>query len=124
MKIIAVDDEPLVLKLISLILQKVGLSVDCYESGTIALEAFRSAYASEDAFKLAIVDLTLVDVLGEELIQRLRDIDPTVKVVIISGLDEGYVEEHAQAIGEGCVKLVKPFTPDQLQQIVNELLDL
>lgn len=95
-QILIVDDHPIVrLGLKQMIAQAPGLSVSC-EAAT-AQEAIRLVHNSK--IDLAIVDLSLGEVSGLELIRQLRQLAPTLPVLALSMHDEALFAERALKAG-------------------------
>lgn len=94
--ILVVDDHPIVrLGLRQIIAQAPGLSV-CCEAAT-AEDAIRLVRGTK--VDLAIVDLSLGDVSGLELIRQLRELVPTLPVLTLSMHDEDLFAERALKAG-------------------------
>ncbi len=79
--ILAIDDEPDVLLLISKYLTKHG-----YEVATAATGNEGVRIAKEGAFRLIILDLVLPDVDGSDALETLRAAQPNVPVLVLSGI--------------------------------------
>ncbi len=89
---------------------------------TTAANAMRARDAMENAkFDIAILDIRLPDGSGLDLLQALKDDDPDIGVILITGYSE--VESAVQAIELGADDfLKKPFEPSELEVRVKELL--
>jgi DNA-binding NtrC family response regulator len=111
-KILIVDDEPTLLKLLTRFLERQGHEVTACDSASAALHAFRSRPSE---FALAISDLTLSDLKGEDLIAQLRQLQPGLPALIASGYP---YEPQLPGVGF----LQKPFLPQALAQAIEKLL--
>lgn len=101
-----VDDEPDMCWLLEHLLVREAYSVKKASSGSEALE-----FMDSHKFGLAFVDLKLDDMEGLELARRLKCVDPTLKIVMVSGFcykDDPTVQE-ALAEGLVCDFIPKPF---------------
>ena len=79
-------------------------------------------YLDNQEFDLIITDNWLPDGSGLEICRKIRAANPTVPIVFASGV--GQKSEIEKAIDAGANKyLVKPYEPDNLQQIVKELIE-
>jgi PAS domain S-box-containing protein len=117
--IMLVEDDESVRNLSRLVLQERGYTVLAAESGAKALETFGPLATAID---LVVTDVIMPQMNGAELVTRLQEMHPEVKVLYVSG----YTEEatiHRGALLEGVDFLQKPFTPEALARKVREVLD-
>jgi len=110
--LLIVDDEPTLLDLLSRYLGRLGYQVETCGDATAALARFQ---AEPDRFSMAITDLSLPSLNGEELIERMRQIRPGLPAIITSGYP--YVPR-----GAGIGFLQKPFLPQMLVEAVEKAL--
>jgi CheY-like chemotaxis protein len=110
-----VDDDPVVRRALARQLELLGFIVTEVDSGERALELFRSAPAR---FRVAVVDRTMPGLSGDRLIERLHDIQPALRVVLVSG----YSAMGPVAPDERVAFLAKPMTVDDLRQVAAKLL--
>ena len=113
--ILLVDDEASLVRLMKKYLERVGFNVDTAESGAEAWEKFERAGQS---YALVIVDLTLPDIEGRELLRRMAVAKPELAAVVCSGSP---VDPADQILGRFRY-LQKPFLPKMLAQVVNDAL--
>jgi CheY-like chemotaxis protein len=113
--ILVVDDDPNIVHTLKLILEGSGYSVD---SAPNAMEALRKAKRLH--FDLVIVDMNLPDTLGDELVQRLYEMNDKIKVIMITGYSS-YKEKLEKSDIEMDV-LTKPLSPDKLLAIIGKKL--
>ncbi|MHB8839236.1 MAG: response regulator [Gemmatimonadaceae bacterium] len=112
-----VDDDASVLFASKRILVKHGYTVLEAPSGEEALQIAR-----ENALKIDVVltDVRMPGMDGPSLAHRLRELQPTVRVVYMSGYTDGRLEQELPAPGR--VFLHKPFTIEQLTRTVADLI--
>ncbi len=79
-RILVVDDETQVSKVIAEIISRRGMEVRIADNGYDALEI-----AESEPCSLAIVDLKMPGLSGIETIQRLRKIDPDMEMIVLTG---------------------------------------
>ena len=69
------------------------------------------------------LDIVMPDTDGLYALQRIRELDPEAKVVMVSAVDQ--TKSIADAIRRGAQDFIpKPFLPDQVQATLNDCLDL
>jgi DNA-binding NtrC family response regulator len=110
--LLIVDDEPNLLDLVSRYLGRLGYQVETCGDAQNALALFQ---AGPDRFSLAITDLSLPSMNGEELIERMRQLRPGLPAIITSGYP--YVPRAA-----GIGFLQKPFLSQMLADAVEKAL--
>jgi PAS domain S-box-containing protein len=117
--ILLVDDEEMVRDLGSEILQKHGYHVLLAADGEKALEMWQEKKKRID---LILLDLVMPNLGGPATLARLREMDPSVKVLICSGYRSK--EEELKTLKMADVPLImKPFRPEDLAARVREVLD-
>ncbi|MBI3157384.1 MAG: response regulator transcription factor [Burkholderiales bacterium] len=82
MKVLLVDDHPLILAALERVIQ--GIGDDVTVVGVATAEAARQALREDDSFDLVLLDLALGEVDGFEVLAELRATWPAVPVVIVS----------------------------------------
>jgi signal transduction histidine kinase/FixJ family two-component response regulator len=119
--ILLVDDEPMVRDLGTEILRGYGYQVIEASDGVEALEIFNHKRAEID---LVILDLLMPKLSGKETLERLRQLDSTLKILICSGY--GSREPDSKLLdGDRQTPLVhKPFKPEELVYAVRKMLDI
>jgi CheY-like chemotaxis protein len=112
--ILVVDDETSLLQLVTMILGQAGHTVLSASSGVEALMVFAS-YPHK--FDLILSDVLMPGMTGIELVRRIRALDPSVKVLLMSG----FVPEGVEVPGD--LRLFKkPFAPADLLATVKQEL--
>ena len=90
-----------------------GYTVFLAEDGIRAIDLFRS---SREAIDLVVLDLTMPQRSGMEVLREIRKIDPGMRVILSSGLSP--VEPVP-----GTTFLPKPYRADMLVKAVRSALD-
>lgn len=119
--ILAVDDSATVRAVINKTLQMAGVEVDHFYQAAHGQEAL--AIVEENWVDLIFTDINMPVMGGIELIERLASdgMLKTIPVVIIS--TEGSATRIEQLKAKGvCAYLRKPFAPEQLRSVVENLL--
>ena len=116
--ILVVDDEPMALELLHSVLTDAGYKVALAQSGFECLDLVRRNGSSYD---LVLTDLSMPLMDGEETFQRLRQIAPAAKVVLMAGfVDSGRLEKMMSNGLSGFVG--KPFAPVEILAVVTSVL--
>lgn len=115
-RILIVDDELPVTQVLSLGLKHLGYQVEIAMSGAEAFEKYSKS------FDLVILDMLMPSVSGEEVFAKLRDLNPQLKALLISGFTSE--ESIRGTLAQGALDFIqKPFTIEELSQKVRECLD-
>lgn len=112
LSILAVDDEPMLLKTYIRTLSRAGHSCQTAESGKDALEKYPSVKPD-----IVLSDFHMPSMNGLELVRELKKIDPAVKMVIVSG--EITAKQGDECLDEG-VKMVL-YKPVDLRLLVGTI---
>ena len=112
MKILAVDDEPYVLDLIEVILKMDGHELTLARNGREGLQMFKAGM-----FDIVITDLNMPEVSGVEMAKSIKDIDPKVKILLMSGDGE---QDCGHPAGIDLV-LSKPLRINSLKDVLAKL---
>ena len=116
--ILLVEDEEAVRALATRILVREGYTVLAASRGDEAVSLFAR---HQREVILLVSDLVLPGLGGIEIAQRLREMRPALKVLLMSGYTDRDVGTIAGE-SEGMAFMQKPFTPDVLTRRVSELL--
>ncbi len=107
-RILVVDDEPQIVRLYSLTLEREGYRVRGLTGGQAALAVLRV-----ETFDLLLIDLRMPDLDGLTVLHQAREIDPNLAVVVITGY--AVPDPLIQALRAGVQGfLFKPFGPEEL----------
>jgi DNA-binding NarL/FixJ family response regulator len=85
MKVLVIDDHPLILSALQNIIQ--GMGSDVGVVGVAGARAARDALAADDSFDLVLLDLRLGDADGFDVLVELRNGWPAIPVVVVSASD-------------------------------------
>ena len=116
--VLVIDDEAAVNNNIRKILAKKGYSVDQAMNKEEALKKIEAK-----AYRLALLDLKIPGVQGLELLEAIREKSPETLVIIITGYAS--IETAVESARLGAVAyLPKPFTPDEIRQVTENVIRL
>ncbi len=114
--ILIVDDDIVVRDSLGKWFESEGFDVSIAPGAAAALEML-----SGRRFDLALVDIKMPGVDGIELQAKLREIDPSMPVIIMTGFAS--VETAVKALKNGAYDYItKPFDPDELVHLVNKAI--
>lgn len=72
-------------------------------------------------YDLMLLDLRLPGMSGIELMEQMREMDITVKTIVISA--HGTIDSAVKLLKAGALDFIeKPFSPDEIRQIVDKYL--
>ena len=108
-RVLVVDDEERVRKLLTRLLQEEGHRVRAASSGREALEALEG-----EAYDLVLTDLTMPGMSGMDLLSEIREKWPEMSVILITAF--GTVESAVEAMHKGAFHYItKPFKLDEVR---------
>ena len=115
-RIMVVDDEKLVRWSISNGLEKDSHEVFCVENGEDALEK-----AAEMTFDLVITDFRMPGMNGAELLERIKQLSPETKIVMLTAYSAELDRKTAMELG-AYEYVEKPFVVDEIRDLVQTVL--
>ncbi|MBE0596662.1 MAG: sigma-54-dependent Fis family transcriptional regulator [Desulfuromonadales bacterium] len=116
-KILVVDDEHLIRWSLEQNLKKQGYEVCTAGSGEDALKLVR-----EEAPELVLLDIQLPGINGLEVLEKIKEIDDEIIVIMITAL--GVLETAVKAMRMGAYDYInKPFNLDELAIVIRKALE-
>ena len=117
--LLLVDDEDIIIDVGEQMLKTLGYEVLVARGGNEAIEIYTN---NRDKVDMVILDMIMPDMGGGETYDRLKEINPDIKVLLSSGYS---INEKANGIlGRGCNGFIeKPFDLRQLTKKIREILD-
>ncbi len=117
-KILIIDDDPVILEIISEILKRNGYEVSVATTGTSGIKKI-----DRDFYDLVLTDLQMPDVGGMEILEYTVSRSPEVMCIILTGY--GTIQSSVEAIKKGAFDYItKPITSDELLAVVEKALKL
>jgi two-component system response regulator PilR (NtrC family) len=117
-KILIIDDEDSIREYLSMMLEREGYEVHSSENGKKALKL-----SSQESFDVVITDIQLPGMSGLDILGSMRESDPSVPVIIITG--HASQESAIEALNIGAFYyLLKPVSNEELKQVVRNALEL
>lgn len=115
-RILVVDDDESVRKVLSLILEEEGYVVDTAENGKEAIEKSESKF-----YNLALIDIRLPDMEGTKLLTAMKETTPKMAKIIITGYPT--LKNAIETVNKGAdAYILKPFNMDNVLETIKEQL--
>jgi PAS domain S-box-containing protein len=118
-RILVVDDEPAVAKMVTMMLERLRYQVTGLSSSIEALAVFK---ANPDQFDLVITDLTMPNLPGQKLAAELTRIRPGIPIILCTGYS-GEISDAKTARTGIQATIMKPIDKSELATTVRALLD-
>jgi excisionase family DNA binding protein len=115
-RILVVDDEELVQDLMRDILSRHGYQADSARTGKEALDAIQKS-----SYDLMFLDIKLPDFDGDKIYEKVIETQPSLHVVIITGLADAQIFDKILTLGPVTV-LRKPLKVEQVLRLADLLL--
>jgi PAS domain S-box-containing protein len=94
LRILAVDDDPIILKSLADMFERDGHFVEVADGGRRGIEAFRAAEARGEPFEVVITDLGMPYVDGKVVAEAVKAIRPQTSVVLLTGWGHRLLTEN------------------------------
>jgi len=116
-RIIVIEDNKTMREGVVESLRREGYAISAYENGPQALKEFQFKPAV-----LAIIDLKMEPMNGIQILEKIKEQNPTTEVLMISAY--GTVEDAVKAMKLGAIDfLTKPFSPEELRIRVKKIIE-
>ncbi|MGC8908428.1 MAG: sigma-54-dependent transcriptional regulator [Desulfomonilaceae bacterium] len=117
-RLLVVDDEPSMREFLEIMLSQEGYDVASAASGEEAIDLFKSAEPA-----LVLTDVKMPGMSGLDLIKRIRRLNSTVPVIVITAFASA--EDALRAVREGAYDYIsKPFQLDDLRIVIRNALEV
>lgn len=115
--ILIVDDEKNIRLTLSQALESSGWETDTAANGEEALLKLK-----EREFRLILLDLKMPGMDGMEVLRRVSEIRPEIRVIMMTAY--GTIDSAVEAMKLGaCDFIQKPFVPDEIRDLVSRVMD-
>jgi len=113
-KILVIDDDPVLVKLVSEMLGILGYEpVSC----TSSADGFRTFCAAPDDFDLVITDMSMPVMNGDILASKIKTIRKNIPIILCTGFNENISEKQAKEKGI-CEIVIKPVNMKTLSDVI------
>lgn len=117
LKVMLLDDEPIVGKRLKPALTKIGCEVEVFEDSREALERI-----DQTDFDIVITDIRMDEIDGIEILEHVQQKSPRTRVIMITGY--AMMSLAKKAMEKGAFDFIaKPFKPDDLRRVVAKAAD-
>jgi PAS domain S-box-containing protein len=118
-KILILDDERSIARVLSNMLGKLGYRTEWVDDGRKVLEEYRRARDCGEPYDLLIMDMTIPGGMGgKEAMEKLREIDPAIRAV----MSTGYSNLTDYGSHGFCGILAKPYTLAELSSVMENAM--
>jgi DNA-binding NtrC family response regulator len=115
-RILVVDDDENIRKVLTTILEEEGYKVDSAETAKEAIEKAKKTF-----YNVALIDIRLPDMEGIELLTKIRDNVPKMRKIIITGYPT--LQNAIAAVNRGAnAYILKPFDMEKVLATIKEEL--
>ena len=117
--ILFVDDEDMIIEVAEQLLNTLGYKVLVARSGKEATEVYRE---NKETIDIVLLDMIMPDMGGSDSYDRMKEINPEIKVLLSSGYSiDGQATEIMERGCDGFIQ--KPFKMNELSKKLREILD-
>jgi DNA-binding NtrC family response regulator len=117
MRLVAIDDDPKNLKFLSFILASAGLEIHTATDPQTGLGLIHRLRP-----QIVLTDLVMPGVQGTELLEKILEFDPQIRVILMTG--HHHPELATEAIQKGATAyFAKPFSPEKLRERIALIVD-
>lgn len=121
-RILIMDDEEIIRDVLCNMLELLGYKTETCRDGAEALECYRSALATGNAFDAVIMDITIPGGIGgKEAIVMLRKIDPLIRAIVSSGYANDPIMARCREYGFSAT-LAKPYNIAEIGNVLKQVL--
>jgi DNA-binding NtrC family response regulator len=112
LKVLVLDDEPIVCKRLQPALEKLGFAVDTFTQSVEAMHQIQ-----QTAYDIVITDLKMKEIDGMRFLEEVKKRRPETEVIVITGF--ATMETAKQSFQKGVFDFIaKPFKLSEIQDVV------
>ena len=117
--VLFVDDEDMIIEVAEEMFEQLGYKVLTAGSGREAIETYEK---NKEKIDIVLLDMIMPDMSGSDTYDKLKEINPDVKVLLASGYS--MIGTATEIMDRGCSGFIqKPFKMKELSQKLREILD-
>ncbi len=115
-RILVVDDDESIRKVLATILEDEGYTVDTAKNGREAIKKTNARF-----YNLALIDIRLTDMNGTRLLAKIKDTTPKMRKIIITGYPS--LQNAIEALNKGAnAYILKPFNMEKVLKTIKDQL--
>ena len=115
-RILVIDDDESIRKVLATILEEDGYAVDTAKNGREAIKKSKVKF-----YNLALIDIRLPDMEGTKLLTKVKDTMPKMRKIIITSYPT--LQNAIEAVNRGAdAYILKPFDIDKVLETIKEQL--
>lgn len=116
-RILVVDDDESIRKVLASILEEKGFSVDTAQSGKEGIKKTQCEF-----YNVALIDIRLPDMDGTKVLASIKETNPPMVKIIVTGYPS--LQNAIDAVNKGAdAYILKPFKVDNVLSIIKEHLN-
>ena len=123
LRILCIDDEPLLRELLKEILEFHKHEVETADGGRTGLDAFQNARVLGQPFDVVITDLGMPDVNGRQVVEKIKADSPSTAVIMLTGWG-AMLEERGEGVDKVDALLSKPPRASELIETLSKVTRL
>jgi two-component system cell cycle sensor histidine kinase/response regulator CckA len=122
-RVLIIDDEPMVARLTAMVLEHLGLKPTTEHTGVEAIARLRQSLTDgTSGYRVCVVDLTMPDLSGPDLLRQIKALAPDLPVLLTSGFSEQQLRVRGAFSGfDGFIQ--KPFRMSAMVDVLRKMLD-
>ncbi len=118
--ILLIDDEAVVREIGCEMLENLGYQCIPAESGEQGIQLYKE---NRDKIAMVILDIEMPGISGDKVYSMLKDLEPGVKILLISGYAKSYLEaRYFKQKLDYSIFMAKPFQLQQLSQKLETIM--
>ena len=120
-RILVVDDDPLIAKSLSSVLEADGYAVTVAGDGGTAIEAFKRALEDNLPFAVVITDLGMHGIDGRQVVHAVKTSSPATPVILLTGWGQWFDNKGEVPLQVNCI-LAKPPSLVEIRKALAQCL--
>lgn len=116
MRILIVDDETKICKILKSMLSELGHTVVAVEHGSYALNLLRA-----DLFDVIILDILMDEMNGVDVVKKIKEMGIKVKIIVLTSIDDEGIKKYITELGINQY-IIKPYNLETVKDTINNTI--